>query len=307
MNEHCRKLNALKELYLAIRANKPKLVLFTLRRHRNLNINSNLMRTSALLLAVRNQNETIVRILLHHNCELNKLSPDESGRLETPLYTAVRLHNYNIVELLLMFGADPNVTVSDNRTPLYTATKEGCFNICHLLIEYGANLDIPDCMGQTPLHLACRNINGREQIALLLIAHGANLNAVDFKRRFPLDFAEANCSKSTIESLIEDGSPISKHLKERIRCLMQSKLEQRAWMISQSDGLSIIIKKTRLEVPTLLILSKARIRILLRRRAKRIGNTYSIWPLVDSLTMLSASLRNSLKLLESFQPEYCNS
>ncbi|VDN20801.1 unnamed protein product [Gongylonema pulchrum] len=193
-------------------------VLFALRHHRNLNINSNLMRTSVLSLAVRNQNETIVRILLDHGCALNKFSPDDNGHLETPLYTATRLHNYNIVQLLLMYGADPNVTVSSNRTPLFIAAKERCFNICNLLIAFGANLDIPDCTGQTPLHLACRNNDGSkfcERIAMLLIAHGANVRAADFKRRIPLDFAEINASIAIIEGLIEDGSPISKHMKER--------------------------------------------------------------------------------------------
>uniref|UniRef100_A0A915PP25 ANK_REP_REGION domain-containing protein n=1 Tax=Setaria digitata TaxID=48799 RepID=A0A915PP25_9BILA len=278
-------------------------VLYTLRNHRNLNINSNLMRTSALSLAVRSQNKTIVRILLDHNCELNKLSSDESGRLETPLYTAVRLHNYVIVELLLMYGADPNVTVSDNRTPLYLATKERCFNICNLLIAFGANLDIPDCTGQTPLHFACRNITGREQIAMLLIAHGANVHAADFKRRIPLDFAEINASIPIIKRLIDDGSPISKHMKERIRNMLQARSDQRGRMDKeQSCALAVVIDKTHLVVPTLLMLSKARIRNLMRQQARRIQNACSIWPLIDSLSMISNSLRDSLKLFDSFSP-----
>ncbi|KAK6111041.1 Ankyrin repeats (3 copies) family protein [Brugia pahangi] len=305
MIQNYRKWDALNELHIAIRANKPGLVLYTLQRHRSLNINSNLMRTSALSLAVRNQNESIVRILLDYNCELNKLSSDESGRLETPLYTAVRLHNYAIVELLLMYGADPNVTVSDNRTPLYIATKERCLNICNLLIAFGANLDIPDCTGQTPLHFACRNIAGREQIAMLLIAHGANVHASDFKRRLPLDFAEINASIPTIKRLIEEGSPISKHMKERIRNMLQNKSDQRGRtdkINGENCALATVIDKTHLVVPTLLILSKARIRNLMRQQAKRIQNVCSIWPLIDSLPMLSNSLKNSLKLLDSFLP-----
>lgn len=70
---------------------------------------------------------------------------------------------------LQMHGADPNVTVSDNRTPLYIATKERCLNICNLLIAFGANLDIPDCTGQTPLHFACRNITGFSLLPYLKI------------------------------------------------------------------------------------------------------------------------------------------
>uniref|UniRef100_A0A158Q7S8 ANK_REP_REGION domain-containing protein n=1 Tax=Elaeophora elaphi TaxID=1147741 RepID=A0A158Q7S8_9BILA len=305
MIQNYRKSDALNELHIAIRANKPGLVLYTLQHHRSLNINSNLMRTSALSLAVRNQSESIVRILLDYNCELNKLSSDESGRLETPLYTAVRLHNYAIVELLLTYGADPNVTVSDNRTPLYIATKERCLNICNLLISFGANLDIPDCTGQTPLHLACRNITGREQIAMLLIAHGANVHASDFKRRLPLDFAEINASIPTVERLIEDGSPISKHMKERIRNALQDKSDQRGRtekIDGQNYALATVIDKTHSVVPTLLVLSKARIRNLMRQQAKRIQNICSIWPLIDSLTMLSNSLRDSLKLLDSLSP-----
>ncbi|VDM92289.1 unnamed protein product [Litomosoides sigmodontis] len=330
MIQNYRKLDALNELHIAIRATKPELVLYILQHHRNLNINSNLMRTSALSLAVRNQSELIVRILLDHNCELNKLSSDESGRLETPLHTAVRLHNYVIVELLLfdsskkllnecliqgysccvifytdflqMYGADPNVTVSDNRTPLYIATKERRLDICNLLIAFGANLDIPDCTGQTPLHLACRNIAGREQIAMLLIAHGANVHASDFKRRIPLDFAEINASIPIIKLLIEEGSPISKHMKERIRNVLQDKFDQRGKTTNtngQNYALKIVIDKTHSIVPTLLVLSKARIRNLMRQQGKRAQNVRSIWPLIDSLSMLSNSLRNSLKLLDS--------
>lgn len=295
-----RMTDALHDLHLAIRMNRPDLVLFLLRSHPGLNLNSNLMRISALSLAVRKQNEVIVRILLEYGCELNKLSSDESGRLETPLYTAARIRNKKIVEILLMNGANPNITDFDNHTPLFVATKEKSVEICRLLIEYGANLNIPERTGQTPLHLACKYPTGREEIAKLLIAHGANLHLADFKRRIALDFAELSGNVAIMCALIEAGSPISKNMKDRIRNMQASTSERQEEVENAGDRdnnffLSKVVQKKK-KMWTLEQLANLEVRNLLRSQKHRFQKGCSVWPLVDSMHMIPAMLRDSLKM-----------
>ena len=63
----------------------------------------------------------------------------------------VRKRCRDLIELLLIKGADPNIRGSGNNTPLHTLHKsKDPLNIYKLLIKYGAREDIKNKLGLTP-------------------------------------------------------------------------------------------------------------------------------------------------------------
>uniref|UniRef100_A0AC35U5X9 Choline-phosphate cytidylyltransferase n=1 Tax=Rhabditophanes sp. KR3021 TaxID=114890 RepID=A0AC35U5X9_9BILA len=177
----------LHDLNIAIRVNRQDLVTYILCQNEYLNLNSCLIRSPPIALAVQSRNPCVVKLLLDHGCDVNKLFEYEIGTYETPLNYACRHGDYEIVKLLLQHNADPNITNIDHCSPLLNAAREGFHEICIALIKYKANLNMPEKNGQTPLHMACKYFYRSYKSAEILIAHGAKSTQPDFKRRLCTD------------------------------------------------------------------------------------------------------------------------
>jgi len=106
--------------------------------------------TSACLI----ENETIVKYLIDHGTDVNKmgmqwLKLDEENYcnniLVTPLIIACNQSNENIIKYLIEHGADVNESIEhNNNTPLTVACRNyynnGNNNIIKYLIDKGANI-----------------------------------------------------------------------------------------------------------------------------------------------------------------------
>lgn len=88
---------------------------------------------------------------------------------QTPLYIACSSNRFEVVKLLVEYGADVNITEKNGRTPLYTASKHGHAEIMEYLLDHGANVN-----QSSPLSAACNR--GRMEQIKILIAHGAEVN-----------------------------------------------------------------------------------------------------------------------------------
>ncbi|GKZ97492.1 hypothetical protein AnigIFM59636_000878 [Aspergillus niger] len=132
---------------------------------------------TALHLAVRLGITPAVQLLLSNGCDPNaktttgsdlylrrspsSWSPETTARNRTPLHWAVdRLANvsYDVVRLLLHYGADMNAEDGNGVTPLNLLLGEGwCINrawesrmaVVNLFLTFGANIDIKDMSGIT--------------------------------------------------------------------------------------------------------------------------------------------------------------
>lgn len=94
----------------------------------------------------------------------------------TALGFAVHHQQYDIAELLLTAGADPDGPAV--MFPLVVAAIVGCSDIAELLIAHGAEIDRGDSIeGGTPLMYAARF--GRTKLVEVLIAAGADIDATD--------------------------------------------------------------------------------------------------------------------------------
>lgn len=125
--------------------------------------------THALLkfAAILNQPHAVTTLLCHHTTE--KLFHAHA------IFNSAIIHNHiEIVKLLLIFGASPNVCLTNELTLLQLASKLGHVEIAQLLLEYNANKDASDKNGLTPLHFAASG--GHFKLVNLLLNHGANAN-----------------------------------------------------------------------------------------------------------------------------------
>jgi hypothetical protein len=110
-------------------------------------------RDSALIIAVYNGRETIVRLLLENEADANVEEVDR----EPALVMAARKGHLGVVRLLL--GAGANIEAKDDygETALILAAMNGHDDITQLLLEKGANISVKNRYGLTPLDLAERH------------------------------------------------------------------------------------------------------------------------------------------------------
>ncbi|KAL3074640.1 hypothetical protein niasHT_033667 [Heterodera trifolii] len=102
-------------------------------------------------------------------------------RTGSALWSAFFGRHFDIVDLLLEKGADPNEpmvgTVNNRRTnmtPLFTAVSRSRLPVCRLLVARGANIDLGTDSAITPLMIACNK--SEMEIVTFLVENGANLN-----------------------------------------------------------------------------------------------------------------------------------
>jgi ankyrin repeat protein len=97
----------------------------------------------------------------------------EIGEFGSPLTAAARKGRLDAVQLLLNWGADPNLV--GDATPLINAAEQGHVVIVSLLLDRGANIDQIIPGNQNALIRASEK--GRLEVVKLLLARGADVNA----------------------------------------------------------------------------------------------------------------------------------
>ncbi|MCZ6913708.1 MAG: ankyrin repeat domain-containing protein [Rickettsia endosymbiont of Ixodes persulcatus] len=108
--------------------------------------------------------------------------------LESPLHLAVRNNKDAIVELLLSYGANVDKRDDEGCTPLHLAVQNNKANLVELLLRYRANVEKKDNEGCTPLHHVCNTGMGKK-ISKRLLEFGANINETDNQGWTPLHHA----------------------------------------------------------------------------------------------------------------------
>ncbi|XGW18194.1 hypothetical protein V3C99_002649 [Haemonchus contortus] len=130
--------------------------------------------------------------------------------VDEPLRLAIKNGHYDCARLLLENGASPNAIYFDG--PEITHVSPLDTHFIELLLKYGADPNVFDRKGLTPIMKACRlKENGMEAIRILH-KYGGDVNAQAHPRqdlRTPLHYALLSGSATLVKFLIELGANVT--------------------------------------------------------------------------------------------------
>jgi ankyrin repeat protein len=161
---------------------------------------------SALLAAIEGGHLDVICFLLENGADINT---GNTPRGLTPLQLATWKQNLPVVKCLLERGADVNLCSRDEKrlSALHVAVLAGNLEILDYLILAGADLNIRDSKGRSPLCFAL-DLN-KPELAIHLIRRGANVNTPDFEQCTPLHFAVYQDNLECTKCLVQFGANIN--------------------------------------------------------------------------------------------------
>lgn len=145
----------------------------------------------------------IVELLIVEGADLN--SRDRQG--DTALMNAALKGHIEIVELLIANGADVNSKDNSGNTALIDSAKyprDSACEIIELLVDNDADINAKNTMGLTALILAARG--GHAENVECLIVEGADVNAKSKSGETALKFAELSGREDIADILKENGA-----------------------------------------------------------------------------------------------------
>lgn len=163
---------------------------------------------SPLFIACKRGNVEIVEYLMGH-CDadleqrgLYEVQDDRSVHNVTPLWCASVAGKYQVVEVLIRFGADVNSMSDTGSTPVRSACFMTHLDIVKLLVNNNADIQRPNYNGGTCL------INSVQSVELceFLLRHGANVNAQDIQCKTALHYAIQEHRFETTKLLLSYGA-----------------------------------------------------------------------------------------------------
>jgi len=131
-------------------------------------------RGNSIFEAVRRQHPSALEFLLRCDAFAATLLDEQCGGVR-PLHCALNVcihegdDGYIMAELLLRYGASPNVCPGDCREelpPLHSVVRRGSNDAARLLLRYGADVSGIDAQGQTALCVACATCTALPSMAL---------------------------------------------------------------------------------------------------------------------------------------------
>ena len=131
---------------------------------------------------------------------------DPNGR--TALFMAAERNDLPVVNLLLGYGADPNIISPDQGSPLHSAAIARGSCCVAPLLRHGANIEAMTSWRQTALHYVAAYKND-ERPAKMLLEAGADTNSRDLDGITPLQWAVVSNGEKVVEVLLGSGADIN--------------------------------------------------------------------------------------------------
>lgn len=124
----------------------------------------------------------------------------------TLLQKAIHSGNVQLIQMLLIKGANPNVKGAYGYTALHECSYVGTAQICQTLLHFKANVDAISKNGSTPLLVAARE--GHQDICEVLLAHGAHPDDGGDKGWTPLFIAAGEGHLNVVQTLLQYGANV---------------------------------------------------------------------------------------------------
>ncbi len=116
----------------------------------------------------------------------------------TALHNIMTEEQFEILELLLVEGADPNVKNDEGIASLHLAAW---VKNADLLLKAGANINTVDLQGNTPLHILAGDGEERAEVIKFLISKGANKELKNKKGETAFEIAQLRHSDDVLDLL----------------------------------------------------------------------------------------------------------
>jgi ankyrin repeat protein len=166
---------------------------------------------TALMTAVRQGREDIVRLLHENGSDINYIVPSREGAasaLQAALDTAdFKDEQMRIMLYLLQNGANAKSRNATGRFPLLFAVDHGRTEAAKILIEHGADVNDADQKGNFALMSAA--CNGYPLLVALLVEKGANMQTALSDGKTPLMCAVQGGHVDTAKALLEKGANVN--------------------------------------------------------------------------------------------------
>ncbi|KAK3101037.1 hypothetical protein FSP39_000433 [Pinctada imbricata] len=147
----------------------------------------------SLIEAIRSGQEKLAMELLISG-QFSDIDYQEHRKDGTALYWAACLNYYELAELLLIEGADPNATTMWQSSPLHAACDNNRIDIVRLLLQANCDINSQTESGDTPCHLAA--YRGFSELVQILVENGASLDKVNKKNRNIFTVAQNSANKA---------------------------------------------------------------------------------------------------------------
>ncbi len=186
-------------------------------------------RGSYLDLCVNQDNVGLVKLLCEHGCDVNA-KPAEGS--DTPLFQAVRGTNISSARILLEHGANPNyVTEQGNTLNVAAASFPVREDLVNLLVKFGTQLNVTERQHRVPLALCLSNYTLNENISVVkcLIQHGTIMNEPRLVNEMKL-MLNRHGYFNVANLMIKGGMNV--HNLQWLRTFMESPLGRKYWYSS---------------------------------------------------------------------------
>jgi hypothetical protein len=144
--------------------------------HDHLITSSLIENAKELCKVIQTMNSAEVRHLVQDE-HVNPFTRVDYDEFFTPWYWVYCCKNYDIIDILLKNGADPNYRIEeqDGETVIFGAILNGREDIIELLVKYKADPNITNANGLTPLYLAV-DMHDSFNLVKKLIELGADIS-----------------------------------------------------------------------------------------------------------------------------------
>jgi ankyrin repeat protein len=137
-----------------------------------------------------------------HELLENGIDPNLNENGYTPLTVALNKSNIDLIELLLRYGAEPNIPNSYGLTALVKSTACGYSEIVEILLDHGAN---PNLFSNGYSALIEASYHGYCNIIKILLNYGADINITNNRNETSLISAVDSGHIDVIKLLIKKG------------------------------------------------------------------------------------------------------
>lgn len=124
----------------------------------------------------------------------------------TALHLAASRGYTDMMEKLLLFGADHEARDYDGSTPLMIAARSNHLGATKMLLEHGADPAQCGPNGITALHIVSRLLHGNEQVAAALLDKGGDIDAPSLEGMTPLHLASSYGAERMVSFLLDNGA-----------------------------------------------------------------------------------------------------